>query len=112
MPMDRIPRYEFFLQDLLEKTPKDHEDYAPLQSSIEKVNSVVDEINENIMKREKVEKLVQLEKAFGISLRGRKLIHEGKLRKVCRRREKVYYFVLLNSGMYQILILFCIFNFQ
>ncbi len=40
MPVQRIPRYEMLLRELIRKTPKDHADYAPLNEAYLKIQSI------------------------------------------------------------------------
>lgn len=100
MPMDRIPRYKVLLQELLECTGTEHVDYDSLQSAIEKVNAVVQLIDDKIAERENHERITRLERAYGISFKGRRILREGLLRKVCRRFVKEYHFVLMDHGTY------------
>ena len=98
MPMDRIPRYKVLLQELLQSTSDDHVDYGPLQTSIEKVNDVVHLIDDNIREQENQSRVAHFERAYGVSLKGRRIILDGLMRKVCRRHTKEFHFVLLDNG--------------
>jgi len=44
-PIQRVPQYILLLNDLSQKTPMSHPDYAPLQQAIELIKSVADFMN-------------------------------------------------------------------
>ncbi|CAK4624851.1 unnamed protein product [Aphanomyces euteiches] len=82
MPMERIPKYKVFLQELMECTDDTHMDYIPLQSSIAAVNRVVQMIQENIVARDNARKLRQVEFKYSLKPeKDRQFITEGLLRK-------------------------------
>ncbi|GLE01232.1 hypothetical protein PINS_up010062 [Pythium insidiosum] len=99
MPMERIPRYKVFLQELLECTPNDHIDFVPLQTAIKSVDMVANKVQEIIARRESAKKLDEISARVGIDLRGRRYVFDGLLRKVCRSKVLKYYFVLLDDAI-------------
>ncbi|CAK5230965.1 unnamed protein product [Aphanomyces euteiches] len=100
MPMERIPKYKVFLQELMECTDDTHMDYIPLQSSIAAVNRVVQMIQDNIVARDNARKLRQVEFKYSLKPeKDRQFITEGLLRKVCRHTVKVYHVVLFNNAL-------------
>ncbi|CAK4937402.1 unnamed protein product [Aphanomyces euteiches] len=101
MPMERIPKYKVFLQELMECTDDTHMDYIPLQSSIAAVNRVVQMIQDNIVARDNARKLRQVEFKYSLKPeKDRQFITEGLLRKVCRHTVKVYHVVLFNNALF------------
>lgn len=98
MPMERIPRYKMFLQELLESTPPDHIDFGPLQAAIKSVDLVAYKIQEIIIRRENARKIEEVGAKVGLDLRGKRFVREGIVRKVCRSKVQKYYFVLLEDG--------------
>jgi hypothetical protein len=98
MPVERIPRYKMLLQELLESTPPDHVDFAPLQSAIRSVDRVANKIEEISERRENARRLATVSAKVGLDLSGRHFVRDGMLRKVCRSKVQTYYFVLLEDG--------------
>ncbi|RQM16591.1 hypothetical protein DD237_001252 [Peronospora effusa] len=99
MPMERIPRYKMLLQELLGSTPPEHVDFVPLQSAILSVDRVANKIEEISEIRENARTLATVSEKVGIDLSGRHFIRDGMLRKVCRSKVQMYYFVLLEDAM-------------
>eukprot|EP01080_Neovahlkampfia_damariscottae_P002556 gene2556-3518_t len=48
LPVQRIPRYELLLRDLLKKTSKYHSDYELLQKSLDQIQVTANYVNENL----------------------------------------------------------------
>ncbi|OQR82182.1 hypothetical protein THRCLA_11071 [Thraustotheca clavata] len=99
MPMERIPKYKVFLEEVLACTDESHVDYPALLSSVQKVNHVVHCIQDTIVARECKRKLKEVEIQYGIKLRRTNYIKGGILRKVCRGTVKNYHVVLLNHAL-------------
>ncbi|RLN67341.1 hypothetical protein BBJ29_003092 [Phytophthora kernoviae] len=99
MPVERIPRYKMLLEELLGSTPPDHVDYAPLQSAIRSVDRVASKIEEICERRDNSRTLISVSAKVGLDLTGRTFVRDGMLRKVCRSRVQMYYFVLLEDAM-------------
>lgn len=53
LPIQRIPRYELLLKELLKYTATDHKDRENLESSLAKVKDVAERINEGKRNDEK-----------------------------------------------------------
>ena len=51
-PVQRLPRYELLLRDLIKHTDKNHCDYQDLTKALEQINSVAKEVNEFSRKNE------------------------------------------------------------
>ncbi|KAJ6252646.1 faciogenital dysplasia protein [Anaeramoeba flamelloides] len=62
MPVQRLPRYELFLKNLLKNTPKEHCDYNDLQIAIEMILDVNNDLNESIKKDANQKKVLKLQK--------------------------------------------------
>ncbi|TMW56750.1 hypothetical protein Poli38472_006760 [Pythium oligandrum] len=99
MPMERIPRYKVFLQELMECTPSDHLDYGPLQTAMKSVDTVANTVQEIIARRESARKMEEIGSKIGIDLRGKRFVKEGSLKKVCRSKVQKYDFVLLEDSI-------------
>lgn len=99
LPMERIPRYKVFLHELLECTPPDHIDYAPLQAAMKSVNQVANKVEEIIARRESARKIDEISDRLGMDLRGKRFVMDGMLKKVCRSKVQQYYFVLLEDAL-------------
>ncbi|KAL6053417.1 RhoGEF domain containing protein [Balamuthia mandrillaris] len=83
MPVQRIPRYVLFLQDLLTRTPPTHEDHPLLDKALKSINSVAEYIDENLKENEQRQKLLELtvtHNAHGLLAPHRKLLREGDIR--------------------------------
>eukprot|EP00009_Paramoeba_aestuarina_P008007 CAMPEP_0201517218 /NCGR_PEP_ID=MMETSP0161_2-20130828/8378_1 /ASSEMBLY_ACC=CAM_ASM_000251 /TAXON_ID=180227 /ORGANISM="Neoparamoeba aestuarina, Strain SoJaBio B1-5/56/2" /LENGTH=703 /DNA_ID=CAMNT_0047914647 /DNA_START=122 /DNA_END=2230 /DNA_ORIENTATION=- len=59
-PIQRIPRYVMLLKDLLDKTPEDHPDHAPLQQAYTSVCEIATAINERKRMEENVQKINEI----------------------------------------------------
>ncbi|KDO30964.1 hypothetical protein SPRG_04152 [Saprolegnia parasitica CBS 223.65] len=99
MPMERIPKYKVFLQELLACTDASHMDHTPLLSSIEKVDHVVQAIQDSIASRDAARKLREVQLQYGLTLTDSTYIKGGFLRKVCRGTVKTYHVVLLDHAL-------------
>ncbi|BFU23552.1 Rho guanine nucleotide exchange factor, putative [Entamoeba histolytica HM-1:IMSS-B] len=105
MPVQRLPRYELLLKDLLKNTKSDHPDYAALTESLNGIRAVTMEVNErtkDIDRRAKVIKVnSMLSGLHDLQLvePDRTLIMEGQLIKVCKKSNKPRYFYLFDDVM-------------
>lgn len=80
--MQRIPRYNLLLADLIKHTWSDHQDYSNLKNALEKMEEVANFINEKKREAELFQKLVDIEKKLSNKIEGfidpsRKYIREG-----------------------------------
>ncbi|XP_062508378.1 uncharacterized protein LOC134184648 isoform X2 [Corticium candelabrum] len=64
IPIQRIPRYELLLKELLKHTDKDHPDYGDLTLALTKIQTVASGINESIRAIENELQLIILTKRF------------------------------------------------
>ena len=84
MPVQRLPRYEMLLKQLLEFTPSSHIDYSEIFSALERIKGITFEINRLKRKDISERRIRELQNSFvGLPLTltssGRFLIWEGKL---------------------------------
>lgn len=61
MPVQRVPRYNLLLQDLLKHTDESHPDYKKIQESLAKMNEVATKINESVRKSDNAKRIASLE---------------------------------------------------
>lgn len=64
MPVQRLPRYKMFFEQLLELTPKDHGDYMSIREVLDKILFQANEANRVLKLRQSAEKLEALQKRF------------------------------------------------
>jgi len=63
-PIQRIPRYEMLLLDMLRKTSKGHKSYRSLVQAVDKIKETAEYINERKREEENLEFMAKLEKQF------------------------------------------------
>jgi len=73
-PVQRVTKYPLLLRELLKNTPEVHADYIPVSEAIEKIKSIVDNINETTRQVERSKKLEEItisleKKTSGLYLR-------------------------------------------
>jgi hypothetical protein len=102
MPVQRIPRYKLLLEQLLKFTNQDHQDFQNLNQALKLVSVVALHVNEQVRKRENTEKILSIQSLFGDDVNfvvpGRFYVFDGKLKKVCRKADKKFYFILFNDS--------------
>ncbi|XP_031554199.1 uncharacterized protein LOC116291202 [Actinia tenebrosa] len=64
MPIQRIPRYEMLLKELLKRTKEDHPDYDNLTEALSKAKQGAADLNEHIRKIENETKVIEIMKSF------------------------------------------------
>ncbi len=89
MPVQRFPRYELLLRDLLRATPPSHKDAHFIRTALSKVEAVNQAINAAMQEATNRQKLAEISALFvadpGIRGDGkRKLLREGVLVKQCQ----------------------------
>ena len=65
MPVQRIPRYNLLLSDLLRKTPHDHPDHNNIAQALHSFEDVMQYLDANITKAENVKKFMAMTKIKG-----------------------------------------------
>lgn len=101
-PVQRIPRYNLLLQELLKKTPEDHADYAHITQALSKIKEIADYVNYSVREQENRTKLLKIledTKKYvgfeGLLLPHRFLIHEGDVK--IPMQDKVQWMLLFND---------------
>ncbi|GAB6025669.1 LD03170p [Chamberlinius hualienensis] len=88
-PIQRVPRYKLLLEELIERTPCESEEYRVLLDAAQKIGDVTDSINECLRERENIQYMLTIQQRLTknrprIVIPGRKLVKEGVLRKVSK----------------------------
>lgn len=100
-PVQRICKYPLLLRDLIKDTPEDHPDLGPLQQAFEKIEKVVEYVNERKRHAEILQKTFQIQEQIegGEKLDlvgpGRKFVRDGLFNIYVRnvkREWKIYLF--------------------
>mmetsp|Transcript_44225 Transcript_44225/g.70686 ORF Transcript_44225/g.70686 Transcript_44225/m.70686 type:complete len:701 (+) Transcript_44225:2640-4742(+) len=101
LPVQRVPRYELLIKELLKHTDEDHPEYTIISSAYSKVSTVAKMINSNLRDHERRTAVLAVQEKFGNSVQlvspQRWFIREATLRKVCKRKPKPFRFVLFND---------------
>jgi len=101
MPVQRLPRYNLLLDDLIKNTPEEHPDRSDLQRALAEMGSVAHYINESVRQAEARAKMLEVQNSFvggaAIIEAHRVFVKEGMLTKVCRRTDKPRMFFLFND---------------
>ena len=103
-PVQRIPRYNLLLADLLKNTDENHPDYRNLEKSIEEMKNIAQYINESIQMNENRKKVIDIHNSL-VSLPSdlnlvephRIFVMQGVLQKVCRKQPKKFTFFLFSD---------------
>ncbi|XP_039306911.1 putative protein tag-52 isoform X2 [Solenopsis invicta] len=104
-PVQRVPRYQLLVKEVLQHTPYGHREYRHLQACLVEIEKSAKHINTLIAQNEETQKLLNLQKCIVTSINlvkpGRILIKQGPLMRVSRRGNSAYkrYFVLLNDTL-------------
>ncbi|XP_073246114.1 intersectin-2-like isoform X3 [Porites lutea] len=64
MPIQRVPRYQLILKELVKRTSKDHPDYDNLTEALSKAQKTAEALNEHIRQIENETKVVEVIKSF------------------------------------------------
>ncbi|XP_028516449.1 uncharacterized protein LOC110244411 [Exaiptasia diaphana] len=64
MPIQRIPRYEMLLKELVKRTKEDHPDYGNLKEALLKSQKAAAELNEHLRRIENETKIIEIMKSF------------------------------------------------
>lgn len=98
MPVQRIPRYNLLITELLKCTESDHPDYQNLKNALELTKEVTEKMNETIRKTENLGKLAAAS-SKGTGFKGlveahRRLINEVKVPcQIDGKREKIHLYL-------------------
>lgn len=108
-PRQRVNHFMTFLYNLKSCTPTTEPDYGPIEVSISALTFVNNEIQELIRVKQNFEKLLSIQNSFisnflnvdpvlaKLASTDRTFIMEGDLKKVCRKKNKVFHFWLFND---------------
>jgi len=95
MPIQRLPRYELLLTDLLKFTEQTHKDFAPLSETLSQLKQITKYINERKREVDSLSrmmivnsKVIGTSKPLSIVQEGRVLLREGSLFQVSKLDEK------------------------
>jgi hypothetical protein len=101
-PVQRIPRYELLLKELIKNTPQDHPDYENLVNGLEMISGVAMFNNETLRDHEMMLQILAIQKSL-VGLRidlivpGRRLLKRGKVMKISRRAHQIREFILFSD---------------
>jgi len=100
-PLQRITKYSLLLRELIKHTLPSHPDYEQLQQAMAKINAVNTAINENMKTFDQRQKVRDIQARFTQNVDlvspARYFIKEGKLTKICRKRDIAYIFILFSD---------------
>jgi FYVE/RhoGEF/PH domain-containing protein 5/6 len=103
-PVQRIPRYKLFLEDILKLTPENHPDYKELPKALQSIEEVANAVNSCLRKHENLTKLQEVIRNYGYPKeledmfeQEREFVKEGMLMKLCRKEPKPRHFVLCSD---------------
>lgn len=100
-PLQRITKYSLLLRELIKHTLPSHPDYADLQEAMTKINEVNTTINEKMKTFDQRQKVLDIQARFtqniDIVSPSRYFIKEGKLFKICRKKDVEYIFILFSD---------------
>jgi hypothetical protein len=65
MPIQRIPRYELLLKELVNNTAATHHDFQNLQRAVTEVHTIANLINEQKKLNENMMKMIQIQNLMG-----------------------------------------------
>lgn len=85
LPIQRIPRYQLLLEDLIKSTPMDHKDKNSLIVAHKKMVSLANSLNESKWREESQQKMREISQKFkkgfhgDLNVKGRELIAQGEI---------------------------------
>jgi RhoGEF domain/PH domain len=69
-PIQRMPRYNLLLQEIIKLTPDEHRDRAPLEQALAHIRAVNEHINEHKKRMENLERVLQIQRKLTFSYGG------------------------------------------
>jgi hypothetical protein len=107
LPRKRIMFYHTVVSDLQKITPSNHPDFSSMNTAVERISTIDQEITELIKLKENFEKLLEIQASLitignepviqKLVTMERKFLKEGDLKKVCRRKNKTFRFWLFHD---------------
>ena len=108
MPIQRVPRYQILLRELLKNTSVQHFDYMNIKNALEAIESITTELEESKREAENLQKIVVIsdrltgENIPDLVIPGRRYIREGVLYKGASKKKKYIYLlsdlILVTNG--------------
>jgi FYVE/RhoGEF/PH domain-containing protein 5/6 len=109
MPVQRIPRYQLLVAELLKHTQYEHSDYAELTKALDAIKAAGSKVEEVVKERQSIEKIVEInKKVIRPSKRdlpdsfvdlGRSYVYEGSLMKVSHKSNQERYIFLFSDSI-------------
>ncbi|ELP89252.1 FYVE, RhoGEF and PH domain containing protein, putative [Entamoeba invadens IP1] len=102
-PVQRLPRYNLLLTDLLKQTPEDHVDHKNIVDALASLKEYTQYANDSVKERERRDKLVSISKTLdGTSAEqivkpGRFYVRCGALTEIGRKMNKPRFIYLFND---------------
>ncbi|ORX79644.1 hypothetical protein K493DRAFT_412240 [Basidiobolus meristosporus CBS 931.73] len=102
LPVQRIPRYEMLLKQLIKSIGEGHPDHESLSKALLYVEDVAKYVNEMIRAGEKSIIMVHIQKSLtgfseNLFVPGRTFIHQGSAKKICRKSHQIRKFFLFSD---------------
>ncbi|KAK9718393.1 hypothetical protein K7432_005548 [Basidiobolus ranarum] len=102
LPVQRIPRYEMLLKQLIKSIGENHPDHGSLSKALLYVEDVAKYVNEMIRAGEKSIIMVHIQKSLtgfseNLFIPGRTFIHQGSAKKICRKSHQIRKFFLFSD---------------
>eukprot|EP01083_Nonionella_stella_P177341 622996_1 len=102
LPIQRIPRYNILLKEIIKNTESDHPDLEQLQQALSKISEVSDTINAKMKEWDSRIKVQNIENRFNGKLTNlvtpsRRFITEGKFCKVTEQDDQMFLFILFSD---------------
>ena len=103
LPIQRVPRYELCLKEIIKLTPIDNNDLNDLKQCFDRICDVNKSINDRINEFHDREKVKSIESRFAMTQNislvapARTFIKEGYLKKVSRKKDIKYLFILFSD---------------
>eukprot|EP01102_Stenamoeba_stenopodia_P014619 TRINITY_DN487_c0_g1_i3.p1 TRINITY_DN487_c0_g1~~TRINITY_DN487_c0_g1_i3.p1 ORF type:complete len:714 (+),score=189.35 TRINITY_DN487_c0_g1_i3:267-2408(+) len=101
-PVQRIPRYNLLLSELMKKTPESHPDHQLINKALQQIKEIADHVNYSVREQENRTKLLKIledtKKYVGFEpllLPHRVLIHEGEVKLTAA--DKIQWMLLFND---------------
>ena len=87
MPVQRVPRYELLLRELMRYTPGVHEEREVLEKALTKIQSIAQHINESGRRMEEMQRVMDVQARISgdygtLLLPHRRLVREGSVQKM------------------------------
>jgi RhoGEF domain len=105
-PVQRVPRYELLLRDLLKVTDESHRDFQALNKAIEAVAQISTNVNDRLRRQADYERMQEIERQTSglpkkpklhLVVYGRREVRSGVLTKISRKSNTKRIFFLLRD---------------